>query len=365
LWTSILIGGLATVCVGKSAAHGDDLVQDYVSARAGIAGEPPYQDAAELRERFGFPPAGQPVSRNPHPPVSILLVAGVAWLPFPTALLVYQVVQVLALGVTWKGACRMFARGGWGAATLGGALGLWAPVWQGLDWGQPIGIVAATSLLLWQLARANPRPGFSGAALGFACSLRPFNAIVVATAVRWPVRRLLFEALAAIAVVAVLFAIVRLSPLKWLRAGEMVGETFADQCGSIPGLLGLMGLLGMACYAIAFAGVATARWRGVEIDTCFAAALVFGMLAYPLAWFHYDVALIPVLVWVVARAHARQRSTALFAVAIYLALRAVPNIVGHQVLQQWLQVAGRSALAAAVLMTARQVRANTDGPAKA
>jgi hypothetical protein len=143
----------------------------------------------------------------------------------------------------------------------------------------------------------------------------------------------------------------------------MVGETFADQCGSIPGLLGFKGLSGMACYAIAFAGVALARWRGVEIDTCFAAALVFGMLAYPLAWFHYDVALIPVLVWVVARAHAQRQSPAFFAAAIYLALRAVPNIVGHQVLQQWLQVAGRSALAAAVLMTARRGQTRSDGPA--
>src|SRR5262245_14303444 len=104
LWTALLLGAVAAVCIRQSApAHGDDFVQDYVSARAFLAGEPPYQDAAGLRERFGFLPHGQPLPLNPHPPLAILLVVPFAVFPFATAFLAHQVVQVVCLSLAWNG----------------------------------------------------------------------------------------------------------------------------------------------------------------------------------------------------------------------------------------------------------------------
>jgi Glycosyltransferase family 87 len=353
LWTAALVGGLATLCIGRSAGHGDDFIQDYLGARLWLAGEPAFQDLTELRDRLGFPPAKKAVGNNPHPPLAVILAAPFAGRPFPEALFAYQVVQVLGIAWAWTGACRTFARGGWGTATLGGLLGLWAPVWQGLDWGQPVGFVAVAAVVLWRLARASPPAGLAGAALALACCLRPFYAILAATAVRWPLRRWAVEVLSAAAVTAALFALVRLSPIKWLRAGAAVGETFTNECGSIPGLLGLTGLAGMWCYAVAAIAIAVARWRGADADPCTAAALVLGLLTYPLAWFHYDVALIPVLVWLVATAHCRGRTPALFLAALYVTLRAAPNVNGHETLQQWVQVVGRAALAVGVLLAAR------------
>jgi len=354
LWTAALLGAVAAFCIRQSApANGDDFVQDYVSARAFLAGEPPYQDAAGLRERFGFPPHGQPLALNPHPPLAVLLVVPFAAFPFSTALLAYQVVQVVCLAWAWNGACRTFARGGWLAATFGGLVGAWSPVWQGLDWGQPVGFVALATLLLWRAARGSPPAGIAGVTLALACCLRPFYAIVLASAVRWPLRRWFLEGIAAVAIAALIFAVARLSPLEWVKNGSAVGEQFATQCGSIPGVLGLTGLKGLICYGLAAIGVAVACWRSAPADTTLAAAFVLGLLTYPLAWFHYDVALIPVLVWVVATAHALGQSRALFLTALYVALRMVPNMAGNESAQQWLQVAARACLFAAVLFVAR------------
>jgi len=349
VWTAALLGGVAAICIGRSAGQGDDFVQDYIGGRLWLSGEPPYQDMAAMRERFGFQPAGQPVARNPHPPLAVLLAVPFAWLPFESAFLAYQVTQVLCLAWAWNGACRTFARSGWGPATLGGLLGVWSPVWQGLDWGQPVGFVAATALVLWRSARGGVGPAAAGAGLGAACCLRPFFAVVAATAARWRLGELARAAIAAAAVSLLLFALVRLSPVTWLRAGAAVGDTFSNQCGSVPGLLHLGGLAGLWCYAAVAAGVAVARRAGAGIDACAAAALVFGLLTYPLAWFHYDTALIPVLVWLVATAHARGRFPAILAAALFLAMRAVPNMYGDQRLQQWLQVAARATLGLGVL----------------
>src|SRR5262249_15817581 len=354
LWTAILLGAVAAISIRQSApAHGDDFVQDYVSARAFLAGERPYQDAAGLRERYGFLPAGQPLPLNPHPPLAVLLVVPFAAFPFPIAFVTYQAAQVLCLAWAWNGACRTFARGRWVAATLGGLIGAWSPVWQGWDWGQPVGFVALTTLLLWRAARGSPRPGVAGVALALACCLRPFYAIVLATAVRWPLRRWIVEGTAAIAVAALVFAVARLSPLEWVKNGSAVGEQFATQCGSIPGVLGLTRPQGLICYGRAAIGIAVGRWRGAPIDPSLAAAFVLGLLTYPLAWFHYDVALIPVLVWVVAVAHAHGQSRALFLTALYVALRMVPNMAGNELAQQWLQVAARALMFAAVIIVSR------------
>jgi hypothetical protein len=361
LITAGLIGGLAALAVGQSAAHGDDLVQDYVSARAWLAGEYAYQDAAELRERFGFPPAGQHVGRNPHPPLSVVLGAPFAWLPFETALPIYQSFQVLLLALAWHLGCHIAGCAGWPAAAAGGLLGLWSPVWQGLDWGQPVGAIALFATLLWLLARRQPAWGLSGLVLGLACALRPFFAIVAAAGVVWPARRIVVEMVAAVLAAGCVFAVVGLSPLEWLRAAAAVGDTFTGQCGSVPGVLGIGGLLGMAFFGVAFIAVALARWRGADVDGTVALALSVGLLTYPLAWFQYDVALIPVALWVAVTAHRRNCSPALWGAMAYVALRAVPNMHGREHLQQWLQVMARAALVGAVLFVTYACRRGTAG----
>ena len=355
LVTAALIGGLATAAIGKSAAHGDDFIQDYLSARLWLSGQYPYPDLPPLREQFGFPPTGTAlhVGSNPHPPLAVLLAAPVAGLPFDSALGIYQVCQVLALAVMWHWACQRFTRGGWLITAGGGLLGLWAPVWQGLDWGQPIGFIALGAMVLWHLAGAGVVPGVCGAVLALCCGLRPFFAIVAATAGAWPLRRVLVEAGVAAVVTAALFGAVGLSPITWLRTGTQVGQTFTGECGSIPGLLRFDGMSGLAFFALAFLLVAVARLRGAETDASMALALALGLLTYPLAWFQYDVALLPVALWTLMTAHRHNASLAAWCAVVYLALRCLPNLSDYVQVQQWLQVLARSALVLAIAAVTR------------
>jgi len=350
LWTAALMGGLALICIGRSAGHGDDFIQDYLGARLLLAGESPYQDMATTRERFGLPPTLLPLPRNPHPPVAVLLALPMAGLPFDQAFLAYEVVQIAVLSWTWGAACRTFGRDGWGAATAGGLLGVWTPVWQGLDWGQPVGFVALTALLLWRAARKPVGPVPAGVGLAAACCFRPFYVALAATAVRWPPRAILVAAVAAAATAFALFAVVGLSVADWLRTGAEVGRIYVGQCGSVPGVFGWTGLTGMWGYAVVVVGVGVARWRGTSVDACAAAAMVFGLISYPLAWFHYDVQLVPVLVWFVATAHGKQATVPLLLAAVYVAARSVPNMQTHVVEQQWLQLGARALLAVGVLL---------------
>ena len=203
--------------------------------------------------------------------------------------------------------------------------------------------------LLWLLARREPVWGLSGMVLGLACTLRPFFAIVAAAGAVWPARRIVIEVVAAVVAAGSVFGVVGLSPLEWLRAAAAVGDTFTGQCGSVPGVLGIGGLPGMAFFGAAFIAVALARWRGADADSTVALALSAGLLTYPLAWFQYDVALIGVALWVAITAHQRNCSPALWGAVAYVALRAVPNMHGREQLQQWLQVIARAALMGAVL----------------
>ena len=348
LLTAVLLGAAAAWSLSDPKAHGDDLVQDYLSARAWLRGEDPYQDLVEMRRREGFPPnGGEPLHHNPHPPLAVLLTAPFAWLPFPRALLAVQGLQVLALAIAWNWAWRRFGRGGWAEAAAGGLLGLWSPVWQGLDWGQPVGLIALGTAGLWALA-ARGAPASCGAALGALCTLRPFFAIVSAAGMAWPVRSILVAGLAAGLAAGGVFALAGVAPWDWLRA-SMVASRYTAECGSLPGVLGVGTAGGVALYLGAWLALTVARRRGLSADATVALAMGAGLLTYPLAWFQYDVALVPVLVWLLVRAHERNSRAALLALALFVMIRAVPNLGAGSLAQMWGQVIGRAVLLAGLV----------------
>src|SRR5262245_28753775 len=165
-----------------------DLPQDYSSARAWLDGDSPYRPLGELLVRYGFPPpsADVLVGTNPHPPVAVLLTVPYVGAEFETALAWVRWTQLAALGLTWALCYRMFRPqvAWWQWAVAGGLFGLWAPVWQGLAWGQPVGLLALATVGLWALARAE-RPFAFGLLLGCATLLRPFLALHVVLICGW------------------------------------------------------------------------------------------------------------------------------------------------------------------------------------
>jgi len=374
LVTSALLAGLASLALRSSKAHGDDLVQDDVSARAWLDGESPYRPLGELRQRAGFPPVpGHVLVRhNPHPPGAVLLTVPFAGADFGTALTLVRGAQILALAIAWAVAYRLFAPPvpWWAWAAAGGVFGLWAPFWQGLDWGQPVGVLALAVAVLWALARAE-RPVAFGFVLGLACTVRPFFAILCVVAAGWPPRRALLAAGAAAVGGALPFALCRVWPWDWLRLATEAGGYVAE-AGSAPGVLGLGTGGGVVLYAAAAVVLAYVRRRGLATDPTLALAATAAMLTYPLAWFQYDVSLIPVVAWVAVGAHRTGSRFAVWALVGYLALRAIPDVIpdpnGTGLVDAigrakgWVQLAARSLPLAAGVALARRPAVSASAP---
>jgi hypothetical protein len=353
LLTACLLGGLLIVPLWSSRGLGDDLVQDYVSARAWLAGEDPYQDLQPMREAIGRPQYTTPrVPHNPHPPLGILLAAPLAGLPFEWAWRITQGLQVLALALAWNWAGIQLGLRHWKFAAAGGALALWGPVWQGIDWGQPVGVLVLFAIALIELNRRGSAFS-SGTCLGLACLLRPFFAPVIAAAANWRPRRLILAAIGAVAVAAILFGMMRIWPWEWARRAAMAGY-YTVECGSIPGVLRLSGSAGTTVFAASIVLLVAVHrfWRNDAAIVHL--VLATSMLTYPLAWFQYDAVLIPVALHVAIRGAKQNDRAATLLVFVFVALRALPNLQPDQTWQLWLQVLGRVALLAAVAIAFRR-----------
>jgi hypothetical protein len=347
-------------------ANGNDLIQDYVSARAWLDGESPYQTLDQLRARIGFEwvPKDVEVRWNPHPPGAVLLTTPYARADFDDALFWLRVVQLLAVAVTWAIAYRLFdpPTPWWLWAALGGLFGLWTPLWQGLDWGQPLGMLALAVVTVWALARAD-RPAWFGLVLGFACTVRPFVAILVVLAVGWSWRRLLIAGAMTLVGGLLPFLLTGIWPWEWYqRASD--AKHFVDGCGALPGLLGIGTGGGVVLFALAACVLAFARFRGLNRDSTAALAAVSAMLTYPLAWFQYDVSLIAVIAWVAAQVGKTGNRLAMFGLVAFLLMRTVPDIIpdpqGTGIVNMlgrnkaWMQVAARGLMLLTVLAAMRE-----------
>jgi Glycosyltransferase family 87 len=301
----------------------------------------------------------------------VLLTVPYAAADFPTALLWLRWTQLAAIALVWALCYELFRPPvpGWAWALAGGAFGLWAPVWQGLAWGQPIGLLALGTLGVWWLARSE-RPFAFGLVLAAATLVRPFLALHVVLACGWPVRQQAKAAAGLLVGGLVPFALLGVWPWDWYRLASDAGA-YVSGCGSIPGVLNLGAAGGQALFALAAAVLAWLRWRGLGVDETAALAAVAAMLAYPLAWFQYDASLIPVVAWVVAGVATAGNRAALWMLVAYLLLRALPDMIptpgGTGLVEAlarnkgWLQVLGRAVLLGAVVSVIRGGRVSARG----
>jgi hypothetical protein len=380
--TAFALHTLATfavlACASYWVSHGrkvpvSDLPQDYASARAWLDGDSAYRPLGELLVRYGFPPPDPAVmvKTNPHPPVAILLTVPYAFTDFEAALEWVRWTQLVAIALTWALCYQMFRPPipGWLWAVAGGAFGLWAPVWQGLAWGQPVGLLALATILIWLLARAE-KPFAFGLLLAAATLIRPFVAINVVLACGWSARQQA-KAVAGLLVGGLLpFALLGIWPWEWYRLASDAGGYVAG-CGSLPGVLHLGATGGQVLYALATVVLAWLRWRGLGADETAALAAVAAMLAYPLAWFQYDTSLIPVVAWVAAGVAVSGNRVALWGLVLYLLLRTVPDLIptgGSGLVEllargkNELQVLARAILLGAVVATVASRRVSASGP---
>jgi hypothetical protein len=365
--TFVLLFATYTLLTTIQPGNGVDLVQDYAAARVWLDGDDPYMPLNDLRARMGLGPVHESVKvgHNPHPPGAILATVPVAWIDdFMVALRVLELLQLAFLAVAWTWVRTFVSHPppGWKWAAAGGLFGLWAPLWQGASWGQPDGMLALAVVALWWAARTD-RVLLFGLILGMACSVRPFFGIAAVVAIGWPVARMMTAGVVATVAAAAPFALCRVWPWEWYRvASEASG--YVQDCGSLPGVLGLSTEVGVVLYVLAAAGLIAARLRGLPVDSTLAVGLTLALITYPLAWFHYDVALIPVAAWVIFRVSVSSDRIGRLAVASYLALRSIPDLDPNRPVATWvhfvddnqnvLQVFARFVLLFAVIWMSRK-----------
>jgi hypothetical protein len=347
---SFLVMSLALkLALPETKTYGEDLVQDYLSARALIAGQSPYQDLVKMRADNGFPPTlPDPVPSNPHPPLGILLVLPIAWVKYDIAFEIWKLLNVLALSLAWTWAWRTFAHCNWLTAVAGGVVGLWAPVWQGLDFGQPSGFLAAIVVLLWQAARHNESQR-CGLLLGLAWVLRPFLFLCCAAGFHWKKRTIVISALIALLTVLASFALLGKSPWVWWQQNASESAQYASICGTFGRALGWGSTGGMALYGLCGTGLAYFQYRTGRTDETFALSIAGALLFYPIAWYHYDGISIPVLIWLGGLSHQRDSRIGFLTLLIYILCRAFPSTQQMFLQMMWLQIIGRSSLFCGIL----------------
>lgn len=344
---------------GRAAAR--DLPQDYVSARAWLDGDSAYRPLSELYDRYGFPPAADDVMvrYNPHPPVAILLTVPVALASYANAIQLVLWTQLIALALTWMLSYELFhpSVSAWIWSLAGGAFGFWAPVWQGLAWGQPVGFLALATLGIWWLARSE-RALLFGILLAATILVRPFVATLVVLACGWTLQQQIRAAIGMLVGGLIPFATLQIWPWEWYRLASDASGYVAG-CGSIPGVLNIGATGGMACFVLAIGILALLRWKGLPLDSTASLAGVTAMLVYPLAWFQYDTCLLPVVAWIVTRIIATGNRAALWGLTTYVLLRSIPDLMptpngtgfvellAHY--KNWIQVIARGILLGTVI----------------
>lgn len=332
LAASAVIIGLTSVALRTTTSSDttlgrSDYTQDYLSAKAWRDGHNPYAEARELNARYFGPQSvdrgiNPPGHRNPHPPPLILLSAPLAHLRYRTARITWMLITsaLLALGIGVFARTLGLRRGA--AAAVGvGALAL--PVAQiDLIYGQSNGFLVLLVGLGWRELRRgrNSRAGF---AFGAATALKLFPAFLVIPLLRrrsW--RAVLWQAGTAVAVMGAGMLLVggdatdrfvteagpenfrfwRTAPMnisliaipfRWLTPHPWRPDSAFD----VPGIAALIAVV--AAGACIFAAFKTpARLSG----DVFLAAFPWMLLASPLAWDHYALLVVGLLMAVAVRA---------------------------------------------------------------
>ena len=170
---------------------------------------------------------------NPHPPFAVFLALPLAAMPFEQAYQVHRVLQIILLAVSWVWACRLAGIHHPIVVAVGAAaLGLWPPVWGGLDWGQPVGVLALASTAIWHLVDGR-RPALAGAALTISCLVRPLLAGYGTAAGGWRWRAAAEAAGSVLGGTIASFILVGITPWEWYQRASLAGA-FAATGGSLP-----------------------------------------------------------------------------------------------------------------------------------
>jgi len=343
LCLAVVFTGMTRICPG----YGTDLIQDYAAALVWLDGGFAYTELATLHARIGIegPDASVRVRHNPHPPAAILVTVPFAWqVPeFAKAIWLFPYWQLGFVALGWHWARSLVPRpvNPWLWAILGSLIAVWTPLWQGLQWGQPGGLLLLLAVGTWQLARGEARSwGYAlafGLIFGLACALRPYFAMLVVVISVWPWRKVA-AVVAMLAILALVpFAIVGITPLGWYQIATE-SERYIPEAASLVGPLHGSAAAGVTIYLLLTLMLGWARWRGLSTDATLALGLPAILISYPLSWYYYDVILVPVLVWLLGQAIVLDSRRTFWLGCGFVLLTAPPDLMPTPAMSSWLKL---------------------------
>lgn len=329
--------------IGFKAVAGEDFIQDYVSARAWLAGDSPFHDHDELRRRFGIPAqAGtHRIEANPHLPMSILLALPLGTLPFQQAVVANRLLQLLLAGAAV--AVLMTNRRWFWSAVLGFCVGAWPPFWQGLDWGQPVGFFLLLISAFWA---GRDHPGVTYPTYVLMVFTKPIFFYLGAFLWWQPPRswrgRLLL--LAGGLVGLLLFPLLRDTPWDWFARSKSVAH-FMGLAFAVPAVTGWNEALAKGVFVAVFLGLFAWGYRGPRPVRYLSLLILANLAFYPLTWFHHYLLLVPIFAHLAEK--ARERAEIYPTLAAWLLL-AVPVLHGNPLAQKYCYLGSLALLAGVV-----------------
>lgn len=161
-----------------------DFYQDWASARNFLNGEPIYADISLTIERYlgwRLPENWSPWywRVNTHPPPSVLITLPFAWLDYPEAFLLWNLLSLAALAATFWLMARQFAIriSAWSLLSIIALLLVWYPFRQQMTQGQ-INLVLLLMLTVIWAAHRSAWFWTAGAVLGAATAVKLFPGLL-------------------------------------------------------------------------------------------------------------------------------------------------------------------------------------------
>jgi Glycosyltransferase family 87 len=299
----------------------NDFTPNYVAAKAWLHGENPYQELPPLiRREFGpnvesyaLRPMNQ---RNSHPPFLIVLVSPLTRLPFRAARSIWLSLGVASVALAVGLCCRTLMFGWPTTVLLMIAAFALSPVTSDVSNGQINGFILLLLVGAWRASKDGKREAVGGALLGVAIALKLYPVILIVPLLRERRHRTVLVAVAVAASLSIAGALgVGLSAVRTWRSLAAPNDfsywASSPLNASLPGLAvrwltrnpwqrtmldqpALAALLAIALVAGCIFGIARTRAR-VSGDL-FWAAVPWMVVASPLAWNHYVVLALPLLI---------------------------------------------------------------------
>jgi glycosyl transferase family 87 len=177
VWGWLWLGPIWMSALWPTASRINDFYQDWGSARNHLIGTPVYtRHTISIPQHLGLPSNPIPsIEYNAHPPTSVLLALPLAQLNYPDAVLVWNIVSLVALLAAATIVVRELAILPRALPPMLALLAFCHPIYANIYQGQLTLVLVLLVTIIWALERSH-QPAVAGLFLGAAVAIKLFPA---------------------------------------------------------------------------------------------------------------------------------------------------------------------------------------------